>query len=188
MSKTMKKLVVMLAVGVMAMVIGQSRLMAHNGSIGVSTTAVVDVMVTPIITVDLTANPTYYNFGLLDVNTSSYSATVVNLQNTGNVGVSMQKHANDSGIWTVELSSGLNKFRLYVATATGRPNGIDDFVSNDMMNDATTPNTLYGIGGSDPVSLIPQENVGLWFRIDMPTATSTGGQRTIPVHFQGTAQ
>ncbi len=156
--------------------------------LGVSSTAVVDVMVTPIVTVDLTASPTYYNFGLLGINTSSVSANV-SLTNTGNVGVTMQKRGHNaaSGNWTINTSSGLNQFRLYSATATSNPGSIAAFSdANDQLS--TSLSNLRGIGGATTVSMTPGQAVSLWFRIDMPTSTTFGAQQSIPVNFVGTAQ
>ena len=156
--------------------------------LGVSSTAVVDVMVTPIVTVDLTASPTYYNFGYLNINTSSVSANI-NLSNTGNVGVNMQKrgHNSASGNWTINTSSGLNQFRLYAATATAHPGAIGVFSdANDQLS--TSLSNLRGVGGASQVSMNPGQAVSIWFRIDMPTGTTVGTQQSIPVNFVGTAQ
>ena len=198
MNRTQKKLVRAVAFGLPAglvagmltlglLSLGAEKVWAHDDP-GVSTTAVVDVMVTPIVSMDLTANPTYYNFGLLAINTSSFSALPVNLQNTGNVGLTLRKHGNNtaSNNWTIDTSSGLNRFTLYAATASARPAGIDSFVSGDQL--LTSLNNLRGVGGSSQVSMIPGENASLWFRIDMPTATTTGASQSIPVHFMGNAQ
>jgi len=187
-----KKIAGVVIVGMMAMGIVSlkvQKLWAHGAGVGVSTTAVVDVLVTPIVTVDLTASPTFYNFGLLDVNSSSFSASAITLDNTGNVGVSMQKHGNnaESGNWTIGTSSGLNIFRLYAATATDRPTAFADFTdAEDRMT--TSLNNLEGIGGATQVLMDVAETVDLWFRIDMPTATTFGSQQSIPVHFVGSAQ
>ena len=177
----------MLALGILSL--GAGKASAHSGSY-TSTSAAVDVMVTPVVTVDLTASPTFYNFGLIGINTSSFSAIPINLQNTGNIGVTMQKHGNNtaSGNWTINTSSGLNKFTLYAATASARPAGIASFASADKLPVAASPDNLQGIGGSTQVSMNPTENVSLWFRIDMPTATTTSAAQTIPVHFIGNAQ
>ena len=177
----------MLTLGILSMNTG--KVWAHNGS-AISTTAVVDVMVTPIVTVDLTATPTYYNFGYIGVNTSSYSALAINLQNTGNISVTMQKHGNNtaSGNWTIANSSGLNQFTLYAATASARPSGIAAFANADRLPTSASPDSLQGIGGATQVSIVPSENVSLWFRIDMPTATTTSASQSIPVHFIGNAQ
>ena len=192
MNTVIKKLVSAAALGMLALGIislGSGRVWAHNGS-AISTTAVVDVLVTPIVTVDLTASPTYYNFGYLNINSSSYSATAINLQNTGNVGVTLQKHGNNaaSGNWTIANSSGLNQFTLYAATASARPAGIASFAAADRMPTSASPDNLQGVGGASQVSMVPAENVSLWFRIDMPTATTVGASQSIPVHFIGNAQ
>ena len=192
MKSNLKKFVTAVAFGMLALgalSLGAGKAWAHSGTT-TSTSAAVDVMVTPVVTVDLTASPTYYDFGLLSINTSSFSAKAVNLQNTGNVGVTLQKHGNNtaSGNWTINVSSGLNKFTLYAATASARPAGIDDFVAADKLPAVASPNSLQGIGGSTQVSMVPYENVSLWFRIDMPTATTTSAAQTIPVHFIGNAQ
>ena len=193
MNKIPKKLVTAVALGMLTLGIlslGAGKAWAHSGDVYTTTSAAVDVMVTPIVTVDLTANPTYYNFGLLAINTSSFSAKAVNLQNTGNVGVTLNKHADNtaSNNWTINASSGLNKFTLYAATATARPAGIASFANADKLPDNVTPTQLQGIGGSTQVSMDPTVNVSLWFRIDMPTATTTSASQSIPVHFIGNAQ
>src|SRR5262245_59732105 len=111
MKSFVKKFVAVAALGMLVVGLAglSSKVQADPGIPGVSTTAVVDVMVSPIVTVDLTASPTYYNFGYVSINTSSNSASAVNLQNTGNVGVTMQKHgqvSTVSGDWTMQQTAG----------------------------------------------------------------------------------
>ena len=192
MNTLMKKISGIALVGMLAIAlasIAANKVHADDAAVlGISSTAVVDVMVTPVVTVDLTASPTYYNFGYMNLNTSSVSANV-SLSNTGNIGVTMQKrgHNSASGNWTIGTSSGTNQFRLYAATATSHPGAITTFSdANDQMT--TSLSNLRGIGGASQVSMTPGQSVSLWFRIDMPTATTYGTQQSIPVNFVGTAQ
>ena len=192
MKSIIKKLAGVVALGTLVLGLAglSSKVYADPGVMGVSTTAIVDVMVSPIVTVDLTASPTYYNFSYVSINTSSNSASAVNLQNTGNVGVTMQKHGQAttvSGNWSMSSVAATNQFVLHVATASDRPS-VADFAITDQKINAATLNNLKGIGGSSQVSLVPTENVSLWFRIDMPTATTVGAAQTVPIHFVGTAQ
>ena len=188
MNKVMKQYLGTLTVGLL--VFGFTHLKTDNvwghGATNISSTAIVDVMVTPIVTVSLAASPTYYNFQTLALNSSSISATAIVLTNDGNVGVTMQKHGSDSSPWTIDTTTGSNRFTLYAATASARPSlGALETAGNRL---ATTLSNLQGNGGGAQVTMNPTENVNLWFEIHMPTATTTAAQRTIPVHFQGTSQ
>lgn len=157
-----------------------------------STTTAVDVMVTPIVTVSLTVDTTFYNFSYIDINSSTNSATPVTLSNVGNVNVSMQKRGHNSANWTISADTipALNEFVLWSATGTNRPN------LSDYRTDIATPPDLVTSGLTDltgtlsgnSVSVAPGDSVKLWFRLQMPTATYTGAQQNIPINFVGTAQ
>ena len=193
MSRLGRKIAGGLIVGMMVMgmlSLNAGRVWAHSRT-SVSTTAVVDVLVTPIVTASLIASPTFYDFGLLELNSSSYSASAINLDNNGNIGVTLQKHGADtlSGDWTIAVTSGVNTFRLYAATATTPPAALSEFDDTDRMNDNTTLTDLDAVGsGATQAVITSTESVDVWFRIDMPSATTVSAQQTISVHFVGTAQ
>lgn len=183
-----KKLSGIIAVGLLAL--GLFNLKADrlwaDGATSISSSAVVDVLVTPVVTVSLTANPTYYNFGTLELNSSSISAAAVTITNAGNVGVTMQKHNNNPSGWTIGTSTGADIFSLYTATADARPTlGALETAANRL---STSLSNLQGNGGATQVSMNANQAVNVWFEIHMPTTTTSALQKTIPVHFVGTSQ
>jgi len=176
------------AVVIGLMGIGVMGLFAKTSQAATVDTAIVDVLVTPIVSVSLTASPTFYNFGIIALNSSEVSATAVTLTNGGDIGISLQKHANnsESGDWSLGASIGSNQFSLHTAVNATLPL-VGDFTGSTYIS-GLTDDDLLNIGSASQVTMNPAANVNVWFKLDMPNATTTGAQQRIPVHFVGTAQ
>ena len=165
-------------IGMMVMVFGFAGLYAGEAFEDI------DVYVTPIVTEALTASPTYYNFGSLDIGTSSNSVTALTLENTGQVGINIEKCVDDDGAWDVTASStATNGFDFWAQCKTARP-ALADYTSGNThdFNETAldTYNNLTDDAGTQ-VSLGVDATASLWFRIDMPAGVTTSDQQRIDV-------
>ncbi len=158
-----------------------------------SDTATVGVYVQPQVVVTLTADPTYYDFGILPVNTSSNSATSVDLRNDGDVGVTLQSQvisivsdAASEDEWEIAESTGLNTFTLYHAADDDMDN-LGDYKDGHKLSD-TVMRDLNKLDGSTQAEIDFGQMVESWFRIDMPTAVEDTFQRTITVEVLATSR
>lgn len=149
----------------------------------------IETRVVPIVTTSLVSAPTYYNFGNLEVGTSSNSATALELTNDGTIGIKIEKVVwNDDG-WNITLSTnqvdGFNLWAQAKSTEAARPN-ISDFTEADTHNfskDGTGSsyyNNLTDDTGTQ-IDLDPEEKANLWLRIDLPAKVTTGSQQRIKV-------
>jgi hypothetical protein len=180
-----------LVVAVAALGISSKAIAANTG------TADATITVTPVANVSMALTPSSYNFGNLDVNTSSISAVPMNLANTGDVSISVTKQVpSDAGVFVADVASTTaNHYVLYVATSTSRPGAVSAFSDTDHRIGKAVANTgaasaLKGLGGSTPnmtVSGGALPDVDLWYRLDMPTSVTTSAAQTITVRFTGTA-
>jgi hypothetical protein len=164
------------AVAVLVGVLG-SRAWALN------TPADATITVTPVVDVSLAISPTTYAFGLLDVNTSSVSATALALSNNGDVNVTVDKRIQtDPANWIADTSSTTaNHYVLFVTTAVARPAQTDFTTGAHRFGAVSNVTNLNGVGGSQPVittsgGALP--SVNLWFRLDMPTQVTTSAAQT----------
>ena len=166
---------------------------------GETGTVDVDVYVTPGgITVSLTASPTYYNFGVVDVNTSSNSATAITLANTSAVSVNMDKtvHAINGGgtiVLVAAAPAAENEFRLRCVEKATRATLDTDFgdASADFSTALDTYNNLTSAGGAVQVVLDASGGTDssddVWFQIDMPATVNDSTQRKFDITYRGTA-
>ena len=93
----------------------------HAGS-----TAEIETRVVPIVTTSLVSAPTYYNFGNLEVGTSSNSVTALVLTNDGTVGIKIEKTVWDDDGWDITKSTEqLNGFNLWAQIKAARPDTMD---------------------------------------------------------------
>jgi hypothetical protein len=166
---------------------------------GETGTVDVDVYVTPGgISVTLTAAATFYNFGTIDVNTSSNSATAINLANGSDVSVNMDKTITAiNGGGTIVLVNAAptaqNEFRLRCVEHTARAtsdaaygNAAADFSTtlgtyNNLTSSGTATQVVLGANGE------ADADDDVWFRIDMPSTVDDSTERKFDVTYQGTA-
>ena len=169
-------------------------LMAVGGVYAGTTTEDVSVLIIPIVTEGLTATPTWYNFGAVNVQTSSNSATSLTLTNTGSCGITVEKSVESDDAWDITAASTTTDgFGLWVATSAvavaARP-AMGDYTDLDAGGDyikaLTTYSNLTGVSNTDQTTLDPEDATGLWFRIDMPKYVTTTDQQSIVVRLQAT--
>ena len=151
----------------------------------------VDLVVTPIVTEALTASPTYYNFGALNVETSSNSASAIVLQNTGGVGITLEKAVSADGAWDVTQSSAVTDgFDLWAQCNATRPN-MNTFTTGNTHNfNETALNTYNNLttNAGAQVSLTPTSTANMWFMIDMPKSVTVTDAQTITVSIKAIGQ
>jgi len=149
----------------------------------------IETRVVPVVTTSLISAPTYYNFGNLEVATSSNSATALELTNDGTVGVKVEKTIWDDDGWDITKSTdeidGFNLWSIAKSTELARPN-ISDFetskthnFSKDGVGSAYYNNLTDDTGAQ--IDLDPDEKANLWLRIDLPAKVTTGSQQRIKV-------
>ena len=172
----------------MLMVIGVVGVMA-GVALASTSSANINLLVTPITTTSLTVNPTYYNFGNVAVKTSTCSVTALVITNNGSVGITVDKTVWTDDSWDIALSSAVqNGFNLYAmvnASAAGKAlfdTGLSTFTKVLQTFNALTNSSAAA------VSMVPDATNNLWFRLDMPKSSSTSSQKTIHVRLRGTTQ
>jgi len=181
--ETMKKL---FAVLMMAVLIG---LMAGVAMAATSTTYI-SLLVTPIATTSLMVSPTYYNFGIVAVKTSTCSTTALTLTNNGQVGVTVDKVVWDDDTWRVDYSSTTQDgFRLYaMVNVSAAGAALFDTGKATFTTTAQTGWNALTNSSAAAVTMNPDATNSLWFRLDMPKSTSNQAQKTIHVRIRGTSQ
>ncbi len=140
-----------------------------------------------VVILSVTLTPTtYYDFGLQPTAISTNSATVITVENTGNVNEIYKMRSTNSANWLLGSSIGYDIFVLHAAYHGSRPT-VDNFGANDnkmTLTDRTSSATVFTIDGSHTASNIDpfvNDIRNLWFRFDTPLATSTSVQQTINV-------
>jgi hypothetical protein len=151
------------------------------------TTADATITVTPVTSVSIALSPATYAFGNLDVNTSSITASALQLSNDGQVSVTVKKHieteSTPSG-WTRGTAAGADQYALFVATASARPaSGVFNSTDHVLALGDGSKDDLKGAGSANVPTIAPAGNVDLWFRLDMPTTVTAQTARSIGVRF-----
>ena len=178
----MKKLIVgLMVVGLVGMTVGT--LMAA------STDTYINLYVTPVVTTSLTISATYYNFGSVNVRTTTGSVSALTLTNDGDIDITLQKEVTDADDWDITISStAKDGFILWAMVSDNQPNhtafenGSSSF-SNVGLSDL---NNLTDTGGTQ-VSMSKDETEDLWFRLDMPDSVSTVTEKKIMVRLLATS-
>ena len=152
----------------------------------------ISIMVTPVVTVSLSASVTSYNFGALSVGTSSNTVTAIMLTNDGTVGVTVEKTVWDDDGWDITKSSsemdGFDLWAMTKSTDSARP-GLADFTSTHRFTETALQlfNDLTNCAGTVE-DLDPDEKASLWLRLDMPKKVSTSQQQTIHIRLKATGK
>ena len=179
---SMKKFVLVLSLGIMAVVITAGRAYSETDS------QQVQVMVQAAGNVDISADPTSYNFGTLQVNTSSNSADAIVLSNDGEVGVTLQRQyvetTSTGENWTIAASTGTNQYSLWMEVNSERI-GLDTFEADSQVSNTDLVNLLNSAGEQAEIAL--GGTADLWFQIDMPSAVADTSQQTITLNVIATA-
>ncbi len=182
----MKKLIVgLMVVGLVGMMAGP--VMAQS-----TDSANVNLLVTPVVVVQLSVSPTYYDFGDVDVGVSTCSVTALTMSNDGTVGLTVDKAVWSDDEWRIDYSSTTQDgFGLWAMTNDSQP-GQADFTTgnnhdfNNIEGDPGLDDLMDNVGGNE--SMNPSDTENLWFRLDMPASTGNTSQQTIQVRLRGTAQ
>jgi hypothetical protein len=181
----MKKLLIglMVAVGVIG-------LMAGTGY-AATDAALINLLVTPIVTTSLTVSPTYYVFGSVDVQTTTGSISGLTLTNDGDIDFSVEKELMDDGDWIIEVSSTAEDgFDLWALVSDNQPDhaafvtAVSSF-GKDGLNQVT--NLHDGDNGNNQLEMSKDQTDLLWFRLDMPYAVSLSAEQTIKVRLTATS-
>ena len=111
------------------------------------------ITVTPVANVTLTLDTTFYDFGTVNVNSSTSSITALRLTNTGEVYITVDKQittqSNPVG-WTAGTSTGLDRYVLYCATSTAQPS-LSSFTASTQFGAQGNVTALTGPAGTSPV-------------------------------------
>ena len=157
-----------------------------------ATTVDGSITVTPIGTLSLTLAATYYAFGNVDVGFSTNSTTTQVLSNVGSVGATVQKSiVTDAAGWTSGQAAAANVYVLYAAATALSVGPGDAGFSNagTKFANSSALNNLTGTDGVTPTALAPTSGtINVWYRMDMPTTSSSQAARTVTVRYTGTAQ
>jgi len=173
------------AVGIMGLMAGAAMAAGSTDSVNIN------LLVTPLVRVDLNASPTYYNFGSVPLKTSTCSVTALTLTNAGNVGITVDKTVWTNETWDITLSSTqTNGYDLWAMVKSGAAPGQVDFENakssfNESGLQALNPLTT---SLAAAVTMNPEQAESLWFRLDMPKYVSSEKQRTIHVRLKATAR
>lgn len=173
----------------MLMVMGVVGLMAGMAMAEASTNSVnINLLVTPIVTANLTVNTSYYNFGIVAVKTSTCSVTALVITNNGTGSIRV-----DKSIWTADWdltksSTVMDGFGLFAMVNSTAP-VVADYVTkfSSFTKVAQGYNALTNRSAA-AVTMIPDATQNLWFRLDMPKSTSSNDQKTIHVRLKATTQ
>jgi hypothetical protein len=177
------------------LVAGLLGLAAGNAMAATSTdSANIDLLVTPVVIVDLNVTPTYYNFGNIDLQTSTMSLTALTLSNAGNVGFKIEKAVWANGAdWDITKSSTqTNGFDLWAMVNASKPTLLSEFAAASAgFNEAGTGSDTYmnalKDSGGVQVNMSPTQTQNMWFRLDMPKYVTKEAQQTIKVRLKATA-
>ena len=183
----MKKLLMaLMVVGIMGLGVGTV--------MGASTdSANINLLVTPVFTVDLNVNPTYYNFNNVSVQASTCSIAALTLSNNGTIGFLVDKAVWEDDEWDiVKSSTEQNGFDLWAMVQAAQPGqaGYDNAGSYKLTkvlgSDGFT--NLIDKDETAQVNMDPTFTENIWFRLDMPKYVENVNQQTITVRLRATAK
>jgi hypothetical protein len=156
----------------------------------------VSVTVTPGgVTAGISASPSSYDFGTVNLSKSSNSATAVTLTNDGAANSVIDKQVESMTNWSLATSTGAQDAAMFgsVAQDTTRVT-LDEHwtfgnyeTSYSSFAAVGTYNALKDTTGSQ-VSLAPAATKDVWFKIVVPSAIGVTAQETINVRYQATTQ
>ncbi len=179
----MKKLIVGL------MVVGLVGMMAGMGEAATTDDVKINLFVTPIVTTSLTVSPTFYNFGIVAVGSSTGSASALVLTNDGDIEIVIRKEITASDGWYITRSSSAEDgFDLWAMVSDNQPTHADfenTFASFSKVA-VGTENILPDTGGTQ-ITMSKDETNNMWFRLDMPGATSESREQKIQIQLTATS-
>ena len=135
------------------------------------------------VLLSVTLPTTYYHFGEIATNSSTTTATAINVVNSGNVPEDYLLSCQNSLNWTVNTAPAKNIFALQAGFHAARPvSGAFNTYHYVALSNTLCSNTSYTIDGSQRgISVDPfiSQTRNLWFKFSTPLATSTSVQQNI---------
>ena len=138
-----------------------------------------------VTTQSIVIDTSLYNFGIVGVGLSTQTTAAVNVTYTGNVASTFLIYAatvTAGSPWSLGAATGMDQFVLYAGANSTQPLP-GDFAAGDAlstMHQACTA-TTFSLTDEDCVDVADGEYVSLWFRLDMPSKSSTVSQQQIQV-------
>ncbi len=152
--------------------------------------AKIDLYITPIVTTSLTVSPTYYNFGSVNVRTSTGSTSALTITNNGDIDITVEKEVNADDDWNVMLSSTTKDgFILWAMVSAGQPSHAA-FVTGESSFSIAGLNQLNDLTDTTAtqVTMSRDDTENLWFRLDMPYSSTTSAEKKIQIRLKATSQ
>ena len=182
-----KQLMAVMVVGIMGL--GAGTAMAAS-----TDSANINVLVTPVVSVDISVSPASYDFGNIAVYTSTCSVTAITLTNAGSVGFTVEKTVwNDGSDWDITKSSTeKDGFDLWAIVKDVQPGQVDFDVAVSTSHKfkkatgASGINTLIDKDTTAKVNMDAEATEKMWFRLDMPQSVTNVNQQTIQVRLKAT--
>ena len=140
----------------------------------------------------LVVGTTSYDYGALDVNTSSVSASSFTIRNDSTVFIETYtltgaNAISDSGgtDWTLNSSAAADQYALAAQFSDNAPADLDgSWASDDLTTGAQTCSTTAFGNGTEAEAgsnVAVSADRGLWFRIKTPTSVTDSGAHTVTV-------
>ena len=155
----------------------------------------INLLVTPVYTVDLNVNPTYYNFGNVNVQVTTCSVAALTLSNNGTIGFKVDKAVWDDGVdWEITKSSTeQNGFDLWAMVQAAAPGKTDydnatNYKFTKVVGESGFTNLIDKDASATQVNMDPTFTENLWFRLDMPKYVENVNQQTIKIRLRATAK
>ena len=126
-----------------------------------------------------------YDFGTVAVGLSTQTTVAVNVTYSGNVPSTFLISAatvTAGSPWSLGAATGINQAVLYGGANSTQPL-ITDFAAGDVISTTAQACTAgnFALVDEDCVAVLDGQYVSLWFRLDMPTKSSTVAQQQIQV-------
>ncbi len=179
----MKKLILGL------MVVGLVGLMAGTGEAATDSNDI-DLYVTPLVTTSLTVSPTFYNFGIVAVDSSTGSVSALVLTNDGDIEIVIRKEITASDGWYITRSSSAEDgFDLWAMVSDSQPDHatFENTFASFSKTGLGVENILPYTTGSQ-VTMSKDETNNMWFRLDMPYAVSESREQKIEIQLTAESQ
>jgi len=139
--------------------------------------------VTAISAIDVTIQPTTYNFGTVALNSTSISTTSTAVKNTSSTSIetyTLRVSADGTG-WTIaDSTGGDSKVRIQAIWNTTKPTDITDSTDYNLNTAGKTCNgTLFaGTETHDGWKEDPGDEEDLWFKLWTPEKSGSVGAKT----------
>jgi len=166
-----------------------SALLLIAGAARAGSSATLDITISISATKSLSIGTTSYDFGAQPVNTSTVSATAIDVNNDSNgvletYTIQGANAASTGGgtSWTLDVATGtLDHYMLAAQFSTARPsNTVGAWSSDDLTTSAVACTaTQFGNGtlGEAGTQVVPNSHRSLWFRLITPNVVSDTTQR-----------